>query len=525
MRQSGVVLATLLILAGTAWGLDDHFHEAGAPVVKLGVYRKTFVDLVVDDPAKVLRLEVTFECGAETLILFDFKEETYRTHTLAPRTLLVYVGHTYMRLPFAVDASRRKGEYEVAYQGCLCLGRSSGLWRHWTVATVSPYRLVLGDFDYAASRATFAPYALAFGGGAPEHRVRVMGHEYALRYSPWERLSRVPSLLFRNLTQLDFFETESHAHFAFDVEDVRVTLVSGLDRTLVRRTGEPEVVMGRPFSQDFALYYDAVSGALEVMPSFHQFRYGDSEPAYTYLALTVGLVLLVAWLGAVHSPEVSAGTLTALETCVVLYAGAVTLLDVYAFASYRYVAFFMGGTGTAAYLALVSGLLVATAGCAALAFEHAGRVRASVGMRRMFCETALYGAIWLVMLHGHETAAGFVIAGFVASVACVTRLVQLLVACAVGRRETAVLSSLFSLAHVLFAVLYNYAPLVDFFFFGFGDAVNSVIFMLSLFVILPSVVLAYTLVWAQFRNTIIARSKEGKLAYQRVRPLSPDALL
>lgn len=504
-----LIFFLLFFVATVANAREDFFEFSNAPIVKTKVYHQNFIDVVVDNPGKLLRLELTFECGNQTIILFDFNEDNFRTHTHFPATMLVYLGHVHLRLPFVIDPSFRKPEYDVRYGGCLCLDRASVLWRHWSQVTVTPFKFVLGYFDITTARNSFYPYVLLFD---EPHQVKVFEDEYELMYRPQERFSSIPINFYHNITQIDF-KIVDHLKMRLDVDDISVPMISGFDKILLRKTHSHVITLGRQFMHNFAHFYDPIYDVLLVMPSFHQFNFGNAEPTYGYIMLILYLIVLTCWLSSTHNDKTVPKVKERLEFYIYLLSGLTLLLDLYAFASYRYINFYLETRHSTQYFifffTFFSLIIIGL-------YFNITNSSQWIHFRKICCETVLYWGLWLIVLHGHISNIVLVIAVVIASVATIMRFTQFIVVSSLGDKlSTFLTNAFFAFLHLSFLFFFNLLPIVTYYFYGFCFHWHTATFMFVLFIFLPSVYFSNLLGWSVIRNTILEFRKKKMFNHQQ----------
>jgi hypothetical protein len=279
-----------------------HLTRRPAPVVKQAIYHEKYIDVVIGNPGHVTRLEIDFGC-IDTIILFAIPEDTSKTWSENPNTVIVYFGPVLLRLSFTIDPSKKDPRSYYPYEGYLCLGHHSDLWDYWSKMTISPFRLVLGEFDKTLSRLNYDPFEFVFHKNSSRDSVQgvVDGKKYPLLFNLENEYSFFPRLLYQNITSLTI--DINNLCFMVNKEDVLVHLSNGFDRTMVRKSFHHEedntIVLGKHFARNFVIYFDGVSKTKYIVPSFHLFNGGRGEHVYATFTLCVITLLIIIWISIV----------------------------------------------------------------------------------------------------------------------------------------------------------------------------------------------------------------------------------
>jgi len=276
-----------------------HLTKRPAPIVKQAIYHEKYVDIVIGNPGHVTRLEIDFSC-VDTIVLFAIPEDTSKTWSEYPATVIAYFGPVLLRLSFRIDPSKKDTRSYYPYEGYLCFGPHSDLWDYWSKITISPFRLVLGEFDKTLSRINYDPFEFVFYKNNSKNTVHgvVDGKKYPLLFNLENEYSFFPRLLYQNITSLTI--DVDNLCFVVDKEDVLVHLSNGFDRTMLRKSLHYEedntIVLGKHFARNFVIYFDGVSKTKHIVPSFHLFNDGHGESVYSILTLCVITLLIIIWI-------------------------------------------------------------------------------------------------------------------------------------------------------------------------------------------------------------------------------------
>ncbi len=518
-------------------------HETPAPVAKLTVLHDAYVDVIIGNPGRTVRLRIDF--GQNTsIVLFSPPDDLSREFSLVPPTLLVYIGPALVRLAFAIDPTLHDARAAVKYDGVLGLGYASNVWDYWGVVSVSAQRLVLGEFDKSLSRATYKPFRLDFTREFPEVLVIVNNINFTLTYDPAEYYSTFPHLIYHNITNFDL--KFNKLHMEIDSNDIRMRLTSGFDRTLVKKNVDIEdtrIVLGQHFSRNFVLYYNVVNRSKHIMPAFDLFGIEHAEPLYSHVLFILFFLLLVFWLAVVtadtrnRTPDPKAalvqGRITdkpvkgvtpivysAVELYTYIAVGVVCLVEIGGFAYYRHMAFWMSTTSTASYVVFNS-LLVSTTLVGALLAATCFNTFRLLNVRRVFVEAALVMLMWMVLTHWTHVMATFVQVVIV-STYCVLRGLQAALAYVVRSYRNLAVNLLYFIFGLLFYAFYVLAPTINFYFFGFAHSFNAGVFIFAFTLALPLMAVLAFYPTSLVRNSVIATDRSHHLSVIRRRPPAPQ---
>lgn len=276
-----------------------HLTKRPAPIVKQAIYHEKYIDIVIGNPGHVTRLEIDFGC-TDTIVLFAIPEDTSKTWSEYPATVIAYFGPVLLRLSFKVEPSKKDPRSYYPYEGYLCFGPHSDLWDYWSKITISPFKLVLGEFDKTLSRLNYDPFEFVFYKNNSKNTVQgvVDGKKYPLLFNLENEHSFFPRVLYQNITALTI--DVANICFAIDKEDVVVHLSNGFDKTMLRKSFHHEedntIILGKHFARNFVIYFDGVSKTKYIVPSFHLFNGGRGEHVYSTLTLCIITLLIIIWI-------------------------------------------------------------------------------------------------------------------------------------------------------------------------------------------------------------------------------------
>jgi hypothetical protein len=275
-----------------------HITKRPAPIVKQLIYHEKYIDVVIGNPGHVTRLEIDFGCH-DTIILFSLPEDTSRTWSELPNTVIVYFGPALVRLSFIVDYTKKDPKSYYPYEGYLCLGKHSDIWSYWGKLSLSPFRIVFGEYDQSLSRFTYDPFKLTFHHKKLEDTALAIinGENYSFALDLETEYTTLPRLLYHNITSLNIIVDK--IRFSIDKEDISVHLINGFDKTMLRKSphhNDTTIALGRHFTRNFVIYVDGVSMSVYVMPSFHLFNNGTAEPLYSNTVLFLITSLIIVWI-------------------------------------------------------------------------------------------------------------------------------------------------------------------------------------------------------------------------------------
>ena len=520
---------------------------APAPIIKLNVIEKNYVDLVIGNPGKYHRLGLDFSCGSETVILFQSPEDNSRTFSVRPPTILVYFGAIVIRLPFAIEPYRYDSHLKVPYSGYLCMGYKSALWDYWSKATVSPYQLVLGEFDQTLARISFEPFELLF---KYQEYLDVVANEtvYQLYYDLESDFTILPRKIYHDITSIEL--EINHLHFEIDNDDIKIKLITGFDRTLIRKSlhiNDTTITLGRQFSHNFVHYINYVTRETVVLPSFDQFNFNDTEPLYTTFASSLFVGLGVVWLGVIfvrkelptHKfkarkhmninskiidtrpiapavnknfiPDTSSGTnkslvaaylFSMLEICAYISAILILMVDTYAYAYYRHLNFILKTSSNALYVMLNTYIIINSVIGLVAVYVTFNTYR-YLRMRRLFFETTVFLMIWLMFTHSTNTRLVYISCLIISAIYVTLRLLHFFMHSVFSNSITALCCFIYSVIAVLFYEFYNLVPITQHFFFSFDDHWLSNINIFLATVGLPTLIVIIRIPLSIFTNTSI----------------------
>lgn len=498
--------------------------ETPVPVAKLNVVNGAYVDVIIGNPGRTVRLRIDF--GQNTsLVLFTAPDDLSREYSLVPPTLLVYMGPALVRLTFAVDSSLFDAKATVKYDGLLGFGYMSDVWKYWGVVSVSAHRLVLGEFDKSISRSTYNPFRLDFTRENPEVQVTVNDLNFSLSYDPAEYYSTFPHLLYHNITN---FELKfNQLHMEIDSNDIRMHLTSGFDRTLVRKTVDIEdtrIVLGEHFSHNFVLYYNVVNQSKHLMPAFDLFAVSHAEPLYSHVVLMLFFLLFVAWLAVItaeRTPDpVQPIIFTAIEAYTYLAVIIISIVDTTGFDYYRHVAFWMSTTSTTSYIVFNTFMAATVLVGASLTAMYANTYK-WLSVRRVFVEAAFAMVIWMTLSHWTHVMVTFVQV-VVVSTFCVFRGLLAALAFIKSNYRPFFFNALYLCLGLLFYAFYVLAPTVNFYFYGFAHAFNAGVFIFAFTLALPLLGVLAFYPTSLIRNAVIATDQAHHLKVSHPRSPPPE---
>lgn len=495
------------------------------PVAKLPVVNQRYVELIVGNPGKPVLLRVSFAMNT-SIVLFSSVEDTFKDYSAYPSTLLAYVGPALVRLSFKSNSLARDSLLPLAYDGIIGFGYRSDIWKYWSKVTMSPHRIVLGDYDKSVTRVTYNPFRLEFTRDSPYVWIQVRGVNYTLTYDPSSQYSVFPYTLYKNTTNLDV--QINHLHLEIDADDIKVKLLSGFDRTLVKKNVDVDdllIVLGEQFSHSFVLFYDVVNRTKVLMPSYDLFAEHHAEPEYSYIGLFLFAILSVAWLGIISTEEkyevgrkgrhdysirrhVSSMVFSGMEVYTYVCTLVLLIVNTVGFAQYRTMAFFMQSTTSEHYIIFVVFVASACVLGALLAARYFNTYHA-LNIRRMSVETAAFSMLWSFIMHWRNTKAIYIMV-LVAALLSILRTFQLLMALSMKNHVVAAVSFVYASLSVFFLVFYNIVPIMKFYFFGATDSLVGGLVVLMFVYILPVQCLFATAPLAILRNSMISLYKQAR---------------
>lgn len=505
--------------ARETFNMLDDYHLMGEEmsVVKLPVVHDHYIDVIVGNPGKDLRLRVSW--GSNTsLVLFSSPDEISTTYGENPDTVLVYMGSTLVRLGYRVDARLWDRRVDVLYDGILGMGYWSDIWRYWSKATLSSHKLVLGAYDETVSRVSYSPFHMIFDRLNPYINVTVHQRNYSLVFDPSSVYSYFPRELYRNITDCDF--EIKHLHMEIDDGDIKERLISGFDRSLIRhksRSDDNLIVLGEQFIHSFVLYYDAVTRKQVVMASYDFFAEGRAQPLYSYFCMFVYFLLSVFWLGVVlthEAHELSSrkpsdlhnhprATLFSMIELYVYTSGVLVLFaESVGFARYRTMAFFIGSGDHVGYYVVFIVAMYATVLVGFAVALYAYSTMHFLSVRRIFVETTTFGLWWLATLHWRSIFAIYSLV-VVASVYSVLQSLQFFMALLTQHGALTLISFFYASMSIAFLVAYNILPIVNYYYYGFDDIAYSVMVIMFFVYILPMLGVLLNYPMAIVQNSIV----------------------
>lgn len=498
----------VLLIVGAVEGakkeyIDDlSFQKSSTSmgVVKLPVYDNQFVQVVVGNPSKHIRLEVSHQCGPESVVLFQFDEELSKTYTVHPNTIVMYLGHIVIRVPYVVRPEYKKNYYYFQYHGILCLGPGSALWDHWTKASVSKHRLVFGEYDMSMARNAYKPYSILFGKFC-SHNVTVFDHVYHLKYDPSSLTTKLPKSLYHNVTDMRIhFE---NMVFFVEHKDLVVSVVNGFDHTMVTKTNDDQIVLGKQFAHTFVHYIDVVANTILVMPTFDHFESNRSEIWYVWICVGVYVLITVRWIAHALSPtndkEKAYRSIVKTEVFLQLVSILLVFIDSYVFKNQRNINFVISTTDNVPYALFVSFLVATSVGGL-----FAALLKAPTSLRRIFNEWTIASSAWLIFSHLSYRFSIAMVLFLIAATNTIIRNVHLVVSVVLSRKDNVTfVSILYTIFANLFLWFYNMGPLIEHFYYGFADHYLYSSMIALIIVYIPSVSIASVVLSSVLRNTLL----------------------
>lgn len=519
-----------------------HITKRPAPVVKQAIYHEKYIDVVIGNPGHVTRLEVDFGCK-DTVILFNVPEDTSRTWSVYPNTIIVYFGPVLLRLSFTVDPGKRDSKSYYPYEGYLCFGPHSDIWNYWSKLTLSPFRIVLGDYDRSLSRLGYDPFEFVFHKNVSKNTVHAVVNKknYPFLFNLENEYTTMPRELYHNITTLDI--NIDNLCFNVDQDDIFIHLSNGFDRTMLRKSHQHDdhtISLGKNFARNFVIYLDAVTQTKYVMPSFHLFNNGNAEPLYSFLMLSIMTFLTVVWISIVttkqfqrsqhelkelspntqpvfidsgsaasiqgsiqeitsvsstsktvsvsESINVKPSTMYGIELYGYLSAIIILITDMNGFAGYRHFSYILSSSSSSLYILLTSMIVFNSLLGAVTTIASIGTHR-FFNIRRLFFETVLFFTLWLISTHQHKTHSVMFLIMFFSAVYVNMRILHFAVNIIIGDFLMAFISSIYVIIALAFFIMYNVLPIMDFFFFRFDDQIERIILFLIITVGIPSLLL------------------------------------
>lgn len=522
----------------------EHYHDQGVvPIVKLPVVQQRYIEVILGNPGRPFLLRLDFGLNT-SIVLFSSVEDTFKDYSSYPSTLLAYFGPALVRLSFRVSGILRDSLLPLTYDGVLGLGHRSDVWKYWSRLTVSPHRLVLGDYDRSLARVTYNPFRLEFSRDSPSLWIQVQGTNYTLTYDPALQYSFFPHSLYKNTTNFDV--QINHLHLEIDANDIKVKLLSGFDRTLVKKNLDVDdllIVLGEQFSHNFVLFYDAVNRTKVLMPSYDLFADRRAEPVYSFIGLFLFTFLAICWLGVIFTEEkyevnrngshdyslrrhVSSALFSGLEVYTYFSAMIFLIVGTVGFAQYRTMSFFMQSTTSVHYIIFTVFIASMCVVGSVLAMIYYNSYHA-LNIRRMSVECVAFSMLWLFIMHWRNSKAIYVMV-LAVSLLSILRAFQFLMVLAWKNTLVAVVASVYTALTLLFLVFYNIVPIMNYYFFGASDSLVGGLVILLLIYLLPLQGIYSSVPLTLLRNTVIDLYKhrrdfihdDGDVDYQLSSPSS-----
>jgi hypothetical protein len=520
------LLAVLFTLCSGSENFNtlDNYHADRIPVVKLPVVHDHYVNVVIGNPGKDMRLRIVWGLNI-SLVLFTSPDEVSLTYTEHPSTVLVYMGASLIRLGFEVDYHLWDKRVAVAHDGLLGMGYWSDIWRYWSKVTYSSQKLVLGAFDKNVARTNYKPFTMILTEEHPWVDVKVHGWNYTLTYDQTSKYSYFPHSLYRNITNYDI--EINHLHMEIDDGDVKEPLVSGFDRMLVKHknsVNDTLIVLGEQFAHSFVLYYDAITHTRIVMASYDLFADARAQPEYTYFCMILYFTLSVFWLAVVwtherhglprfglqsftshHHPR--APLFSMIELFVYVSALLILLTESVGFARYRTMAFYMDASDNIAYYIVFSVFMYSSILAGISLGLYSYKTLHLIGFRRIFVETTTFGLFWLSLLHQHSLFAVYTLV-FSAAFYAVLRTLQFVMAVLLERDALAFLSFFYTGVSVGFLVIYNILPILNYYYNGFNDLFYSAMMLVFFVYFMPILGTLVNYPMAIIQNSVVDIKEE-----------------
>ncbi len=494
--------------------LDVHRHNE-LSVVKLPVVDVHYVNVIVGNPGKDMRLRIVWGMNT-TLVFFDTPEEISKTYGEHPETALVYMGASLVRLSYVVDVSMWDRRVPTRHDGLIGFGEYSDIWRYWSKVTLSSHKLVLGAFDKNVARLNYKPFKLVFTREQPYINIRVHGDNYTLTFDPASKYSYFPHELYRGITTYDL--EFGGVHLEIDDHDTKEHLANGFDRTLIRHKTDPNdhlIILGEQFVRSFAYYYDAVTKTGFVMAAHDLFTDDKAQPIYSYFSMMVYFSTSMFWLALVwtherqeigpvvaHSGNHPRGSVFSMVEFFVYTASLLMLFtESVAFARYRTMSFYIDRHENISHYVIFCLVMHATI-IVGIVFALKNYMTTNqLNFRRIFVETTSFGMFWLTLLYEHSPFAVYIHLIIIAFYA-VLRTLQAFMARLTGRHVLFAVALCYTLIGVGFLIDYNILPLVNYYYYGFDDYFYSVLMLLALVYLVPTVVVVVNYPIAELQNGV-----------------------
>lgn len=483
----------------------DEFYlknVSSVPVVKMPIYYSHFVYAKIGNLVKHVSLEVSYECGKETVVLFDFNEDISRTYTTSPNSLILYIGNVMVRVPFSVNPFMRKKVYDIPYHGILCVGKESSLWNYWTKMSLSKHRMILGQFDKSIARMSYQPYELAFTNNLP-HNVSISGHIYPLIYDPSCRVSKLPKDIYHNISGLKI--QIENIIFDVDNDDIKARVINGFDHTLIGRSEDNTITLGQQFFHNFAHYNDFAKNVMTVLPSFDHFAKNNAEEYYVWTCVGIYTVIFLQWIAKIYTLQNKKSNMNSLlgkslEIYTFLTSILIAYIDIFGFKNQRNINFILDTIHNVKYALLYSFIVTnSVVGIFATLFN------VKLSTRRLFFESTVFATIWTLLTHLDLRLSTFILLFIVSCIACIIRTTHFLLACSFKNITSGycMFTLGFTVLSNLFVWFYSLHSLVVHFYYGFEDSSLFSLFVMLIFNYLPILMLFVNFPLATFRNTLI----------------------
>lgn len=515
-------------------------NDGSAPVVKLNVFEKYYLNIIIGNPGKYYRLMMDFSCDIETVILFNSLEDNSQTFTEYPPTIIAYFGPILIRLPYVINPLRYNPKLQVPYQGYLCMGYQSALWNYWSRLSLSPYKLVLGEFDKTLARISFEPFELKFAYG--EHLdVLVNNTIYKLYYCLENEYSIVPRELYHGITNVDL-KFDHHLHFDIDADDIKIKLITGFDKTLIRKSSSnadnSSIVLGKQFSHNFAHYINYITRESFIMPSFDQFSFNQTEPYYTNIITVLLVSFIVLWLGTIFvrselplhkfkampklninasiNSYINANFIPAADSKYLITSFFFSTLEIYAYitvlllllietngyAYHRHINFIVKSSSNI-YYTILNTYIVANAFMGLCLTYVTFNTYRYLKIRRLFFETSVFLMLWLVLIHICNIKLVYVVCLLISAIYTNMRMFQFYMHFIFENIIAAFICGVYAVIAILFFIFYNVIPFIQHFFYGFDDHLISINYVIIFTIGITSLILLSSIPLSIFRNTII----------------------
>lgn len=482
-----------------------------SPIVKLPTTKNDYLCVIVGIPGKNMCFFIDHECN-ETIILYEEPTFTSQTYTVYPSTVLLHLGVHAFRFGAVFDASLRDPTpYFDNEDGRICFGVMSQVWNHWTKATFSPDFIVLGNYDVSLTRDTYRTFEIQFDKVYPTN-VTVADAQYYLWYDSSTIYTFLPDNLFFNMSLLDLvFGNDHHVHVGIDDVDISVqNPLSMFRHNTIRRHGTNDtIIFGRAFTKNFVIFYDAITQTRWVRPAFDFFNYGLGRDVWVYSVGVVCNLYILFWLGKVllrANKKLSSLSFSALEMLIYVVSLVVLYVEVFGYATQRFVSFYTETSTVILYTSLIVFIQFNTLIGIILAAIY-WRTSHLLGVRRIPVETTAFLLLWLTQIHHVDEGIDNVFLLFVSSLYATLRFMQLALTYINGNMQAFGLSAIYSVFSVLFFVCFNARPLIGLYFHDDVDQISTILMMFIAMVCLPAIYMVFYIMLTEFRRETLAVSK------------------